>query len=139
MSDDTDGPDKSKLLELATTITASYVQGNQIDQEDVPRLLNQIYVSLDLLAHPPTPPKAALIPAIAIEDSVTDEFIYCLEDGLPFKSLKRHLRTKYNLTPETYRDKWDLPVDYPIVAPSYPRERAKIARHTGLGKSKDKP
>ena len=138
MSDETDGPDKSKLLEFATTITASYVQGNQIDQEDVPRLLNQVYASLDLLAHPPSPPKDAPIPAIAIDESVTDEFIYCLEDGLPFKSLKRHLRTKYNLTPEAYREKWELPMDYPMVAPSYTRERAKIARHTGLGRAKDK-
>ena len=131
MSDEDD-----KILDLAAKITAAYVRGNKIPADQVPEFLQSIHERLDILAHPAPKPEDVPQAKHPIETSITDEAIYCLEDGLPFKSLKRHLRTKYNLTPEAYRKKWNLPHDYPMVAPSYARERAQIARVSGLGRAK---
>ncbi len=86
--------------------------------------------------HTPKPePEKAPVPAVAIADSLTEDYLICLEDGKPFKSLKRHLRTKFDMTPEAYREKWGLPHDYPMVAPNYAKERSKLAKKMGLGKS----
>jgi len=74
-------------------------------------------------------------PAVSIKKSITDDFLICLEDGKKFKSLKRHLRSKYGLSPEQYREKWGLPYDYPMVAPSYARKRSALAKEMGLGKA----
>ncbi len=74
-------------------------------------------------------------PAVPVEDSLRDDALVCLEDGLEFQSLKRHLRVKYNLTPDAYREKWGLPRDYPMVAPDYARRRSALAKRSGLGKS----
>lgn len=128
--------DDNKLLELASNITAAYVRGNDIDADKVSSLLETIHETLVALANPAPRPEDLPQPKYDIATSVTDEAIYCLEDGKPFKSLKRHLRSKYNLTPDAYREKWGLPPDYPMVAPSYARERAKIARVSGLGRGK---
>ena len=125
-----------KLLDLAAKITAAYLRGNKMPSNQVPDFLQTVHERLNVLAHPEPKPEDLPQPKHPIEASVTDEAIYCLEDGLPFKSLKRHLRTKYNLTPEAYRVKWGLPHDYPMVAPSYARERAEIARVSGLGRAK---
>ena len=73
-------------------------------------------------------------PAIPVKKSITDDFLICLEDGKKFKSLKRHLRSKYGMSPEEYREKWGLPYDYPMVAPSYARKRSALAKEMGLGK-----
>ena len=81
-------------------------------------------------------PVEALKPAISVKKSVTPEYIVCLEDGKKFKSLKRHLRTQYNMTPEQYRDKWNLPVDYPMVAPNYAAARSQLAKQMGLGQQR---
>lgn len=125
-----------KTLELAAQIMAAYVRGNKLAPENVPDMLETIHAKLVALANPAPRPEDLPQPKYDIASSVTDEAIYCLEDGQPFKSLKRHLRTKYNLTPDAYREKWGLPADYPMVAPSYARERAKIARLSGLGRGK---
>lgn len=125
-----------KTLKLAAQITAAYLRGNKLPSDDVPHLLENIHAKLVELANPAPKPEDLPQPKYDIASSVTDEAIYCLEDGMPFKSLKRHLRTKYNLTPDAYRAKWGLPADYPMVAPSYARERAKIARISGLGRAK---
>ena len=128
--------ENDRLLELASKITAAYVRGNKIPADQVPDFLQTVHERLNVLAHPAPKPEDLPQPKHPIDTSVTDEAIYCLEDGLPFKSLKRHLRTKYNLTPDAYRKKWGLAHDYPMVAPSYARERAKIARVSGLGRAK---
>jgi len=82
-------------------------------------------------------PAEKLVPAVPIENSVTDDVIYCLEDGQPYKSLKRHIRAKYNLSPEDYREKWNLPPDYPMVAKNYAKERSKLAKKSGLGRKRN--
>jgi predicted transcriptional regulator len=130
------GDDADKTLQLAAKITAAYVKGNKLAPEKVSAFLEDIHHTLTELATPVIRPEDQPQPQYSIADSVTDEVIYCLEDGQPFKSLKRHLRTKYNLTPDAYREKWGLPRDYPMVAPAYARERAKIARLSGLGRGK---
>lgn len=125
-----------KTLELAARITAAYVRGNKLPPEKVSEFLENIHHTLIDLSRPIIRPEDRPQPQYPIADSVTDDVIYCLEDGQPFKSLKRHLRTKYNLTPDAYREKWGLARDYPMVAPAYARERAKIARVSGLGRGK---
>jgi len=125
-----------KVLKLAARITAAYVRGNKLAPEKVSGFLQEVHETLLELSAPVLRPEDRPQPFYPIADSVTDEVIYCLEDGQPFKSLKRHLRTKYNLTPDAYREKWSLPRDYPMVAPAYARERAKIARVSGLGRGK---
>ena len=136
MSDKGSDKGEDKTLELAAQITAAYVRGNKLPADNVPDLLETLHATLNVLAYPAPKPEDLPQPKYDIATSVTDEAIYCLEDGKPFKSLKRHLRTKYNLTPDAYREKWGLPADYPMVAPSYARERAKIARSSGLGRGK---
>lgn len=90
--------------------------------------------AIEAAGHPASPPRATLEPAVPVRKSVQTDFIICLEDGKPFKSLKRHLRTHYNLSPEEYREKWGLPADYPMVAPSYSATRSQLAKDSGLGK-----
>ncbi|MFK8034343.1 MAG: MucR family transcriptional regulator, partial [Hyphomicrobiales bacterium] len=84
------------------------------------------------------PEAEPLTPAVSIRKSITAEYLICLEDGKKFKSLKRHLRTHYDLSPEEYRDKWGLPADYPMVAPSYARARSELAKKMGLGRGTQK-
>jgi predicted transcriptional regulator len=88
---------------------------------------------------PVAPPAPELVPAVPIKKSVTDQFIVCLEDGEKFKSLKRHIKSKYDLTPEQYRAKWGLPADYPMVAPAYSQSRSELAKNMGLGLQRRKP
>ena len=128
--------DRDSTLELAAKIIAAYVRGNELAPEKLSGLIQTVHATLQELAYPAPKPEDLPQPKYDIATSVTDDVIYCLEDGKPFKSLKRHLRTKYNLTPDAYREKWGLPTDYPMVAPSYARERAKIARVSGLGRGK---
>ena len=136
MTDDSKDAVEMNTLKLAADITAAYVEGNKLPSNEVAGFLETIFNKLEELANPPPEPLPEFIPQYPIDQSVTDDAIYCLEDGKPFKSLKRHLRSRYNLTPDEYRTKWGLPADYPMVAPSYARERAKIARNSGLGRGK---
>jgi len=96
--------------------------------------MNSVFETLAALSEAKAEPENRQEPAVPIETSVSEDVIICLEDGLPFKSLKRHLRTKYDLTPDAYREKWGLPADYPMVAPSYAKQRSKLARESGLGR-----
>jgi len=128
---------KSELLEMAVDIVTAYVAHNDVKSGDLPKLIEQVYASIEGIAYSDevdTGPRAE--PAVPIEDSLTDDHIICLEDGKPFQSLKRHLRVKYNLTPEAYREKWGLPRDYPMVAPNYAKRRSALAKKTGLGKNR---
>lgn len=127
---------KAELLEMATDIVAAYVSHNSLDAVAVPDFLEQVFAKMDGLVNQPEPEaEKALNPAVPVEESITEDYLICLEDGKAFKSLKRHLRTKFDLTPEAYREKWGLPADYPMVAPSYAAERSKLAKKMGLGRA----
>ncbi len=121
------------IMECASDIVSAYVSNNPIQSAELPDLIREIHATLTTLgsaagaAHTPEP-------AIPVKKSITDDFLICLEDGKKFKSLKRHLRSKYGLSPEEYREKWGLPYDYPMVAPSYARKRSALAKEMGLGK-----
>ncbi len=128
--------ENDNILELATDLVAAYVSHNQIEADELPALVEKVYrTMLKAVSEDPEDTKEKPVPAVPIEDSVTDDYIICLEDGQKYKSLKRHLRTKFELTPKAYREKWGLPMDYPMVAPNYSIERSRLAKRTGLGKS----
>ena len=128
--------DKEYILELATDLVSAYVSNNQLDPEALPGLIETVYKSMSSLTGDDSDLSAEKpVPAVPVEDSITDDYIICLEDGQKYKSLKRHLRTKFELTPKAYREKWGLPLDYPMVAPNYSVERSSLAKRTGLGKS----
>jgi len=117
-----------------TAIVSAYVSHNTVPAERVAGLIEAVAVALKNAADASvTPEPIELIPAVSIKKSVTPEAIICLEDGKKFKSLKRHLRTKYGMTPEEYRAKWGLPLDYPMVAPLYAAARSQLAKTMGLG------
>jgi len=126
--------DRTDILYIAADIVTAYVGRNDIPAKDIPALLDTVFKSVQSLANPDETETERPVPAIAVEESVTDAFIYSLEDGQPYKSLKRHLRSKYNMTPEDYRARWALPPDYPMVAPAYARKRSSLAKKSGLGK-----
>lgn len=138
MSDDDIGLNKSALLEIAADIVSAYVAHNDVKPEALPKLIESVYASVEGIAlaeaEIDTGPRPE--PAVPIADSLTDDLLICLEDGLPFQSLKRHLRVKYNMTPEAYREKWGLPRDYPMVAPNYAKRRSALAKKTGLGRNR---
>jgi len=121
------------ILEYASDIVSAYVSNNPIQSAELPELIRDVHTTLRAL-DAGTAPQVAQEPAISVKKSITDEFLICLEDGKKFKSLKRHLRSKYGLSPEQYREKWGLPYDYPMVAPSYARKRSALAKEMGLGK-----
>ena len=124
------------ILELTRDIVAAYVSHNKVESGAIPDLLKTTYTALKSLHDgDETHPLANSAPAVPIEESITSNYIICLENGRKYKSLKRHLRTQYGLTPQAYREKWGLPADYPMVASSYSKQRSKLAKRTGLGKS----
>ena len=127
---------KNQLIELATQIVAAYVGRNAVEQADLPKLITEVHRALEQAAGAPATKDGAggeIKPAVNIRKSITPDYLICLEDGKKFKSLKRHLRTHFNLTPEQYREKWGLPADYPMVAPNYATSRSKLAKNMGLG------
>ncbi len=120
---------------FATGIVSAYVRNNTLQMSELPDLIRNVHAALvDLSRGTETPPEPPT-PAVAIKRSVFKDYIICLEDGQKFKSLKRHLRSKYALSPEEYRQKWGLPADYPMVAPGYSEKRSKLAKKMGLGRS----
>lgn len=123
------------LVELSTEIVCAYVSHNALSPSDLPKLISEVHGALKgLQVGDAQEPKEERKPAVPVRKSVAPDFIVCLEDGKKFKSLKRHLRTHYNLSPEEYRDKWGLPADYPMVAPSYSETRSRLAKVNGLGR-----
>jgi len=128
----TDKPNVSELLELTTEIVAAHACNNTITPGDLPQLIQDIYKTLEVVGTIPLAPERPR-PAVAIKKSVFPDYIVCLEDGKKLKMLKRHLKTAYNLTPEEYRKRWDLPIDYPMVAPNYAKHRSNLAKKIGLG------
>ena len=124
----------SFLLEMVSDIVSAYVAHNPVPVADLPKLIEKVHsVLTEIETSGSADEKPELKPAVAIRKSVTDDHIVCLEDGKKFKSLKRHLRTKYNMSPEEYRAKWGLPKDYPMVAPNYAKARSDLAKQMGLG------
>lgn len=123
------------LIELSTDIVSAYVSNNSVSVTDLPRLIAEVHGALrGLQTNEVQVPVEELKPAVPVRKSVAADYIICLEDGKKFKSLKRHLRTHYNLSPEEYREKWGLPADYPMVAPNYSATRSKLAKDNGLGR-----
>lgn len=124
-------------IALVAEIVAAYVSNNQVAPSDVPGFIQLVYRSLrNIESGPSSFPTKRGEPFVSIEDSVKPDHIICLEDGRKMKMLKRHLKTTYNMTPEQYRERWDLSPDYPMVAPSYAQKRSHIAKGAGLGKHK---
>jgi predicted transcriptional regulator len=133
MSENTSG----SYIELTADIVSAYVSNNTVSAGEIPALINQIHSALmRVSAGQIEAPAEPLKPAVAVKKSITPEYIVCLEDGKKFKSLKRHLRTQYNMTPEQYREKWALPPDYPMVAPNYAAARSQLAKQMGLGQQR---
>lgn len=124
----------SEAIGLATDIISAYVSKNPVQSTELSGLITEVHGTLLTLGQQgiATSPQK---PAISIKKSITDDFLICLEDGKKFKSLKRHLRSKYNMTPEEYREKWGLPYDYPMVAPNYAKRRSELAKEMGLGRA----
>ncbi len=127
------------LIELASEIVSAYVTKNSVPVGELPALIGSVHSALMKLGSTPQElPAAALTPAVSIKKSITPDFIVCLEDGKKFKSLKRHLRTAFDLTPDQYRVRWSLPQDYPMVAPNYAAARSELAKSMGLGQQRRK-
>ncbi|WP_321505190.1 MucR family transcriptional regulator [Breoghania sp.] len=125
------------LIDLTADIVSAYVSNNTVPATDLPQLINEVYGALQKTSGAVTEPEPEpLKPAVPIKKSVTPDYIICLEDGKQFKSLKRHLRTHYDMTPEEYREKWGLPSDYPMVAPNYAAARSDLAKKMGLGQQR---
>jgi predicted transcriptional regulator len=121
-------------IELAADIVSAFVSNNSVPMIDLPALISSVHAALTNVASGTTePPQEELRPAVPIRKSVQPDYIVSLEDGKRFKSLKRHLRTVYNLTPDQYRAKWGLAHDYPMVAPNYAAARSELAKQMGLG------
>ena len=127
--------ENNDILSLTADIAAAYVSNNTVPASEVPTVIQTIYRALGTLgkADLQQAPEARK-PAVPVRKSITPDFLISLEDGKPYKSLKRHLRTQYNMSPEDYRAKWGLPKDYPMVAPNYAASRSALAKSMGLGR-----
>jgi len=129
--------DKEHMMEMAADIVAAYVSNNTVSADQLPGLFETVLTGIVKASRAEVAQGELLQdPAVPIADSLSDDAIICLEDGQSFQSLKRHLRVKYNLTPQAYREKWGLPHDYPMVAPNYAKRRSALAKKTGLGKNR---
>jgi predicted transcriptional regulator len=126
--------DRSELIEMTAEIVSAFVSNNSVPSTELPSLIQNVHRALSGVTGGAEVQEAApREPAVPVKKSVNPDFIVCLEDGRKFKSLKRHLRTKYNMSPEEYRSKWGLPKDYPMVAPNYAKARSDLAKQMGLG------
>jgi predicted transcriptional regulator len=134
---ETDGAD---FIELTADIVSAYVSNNSVPASDLPALISEVHSALSRVigGAAPVVQAEAPKPAIPVKKSITADYLICLEDGKKFKSLKRHLRTQYNMSPEQYREKWGLPPDYPMVAPNYAEARSQLAKKMGLGQQRRK-
>ncbi len=124
----------NELLSMTTEIVSAHLSNNTVAVADIPQLIKLVYTSLASQgAEEQKEAQEKPVPVVPIKKSVTPDYIICLEDGKKLKMLKRHLKTKYNMTPDEYRKKWGLPDDYPMVAPSYAAQRSSLAKKIGLG------
>lgn len=140
LTEETAPVDNVSAVSLASDIVVAYVSNNPVPRSELAALISDVHAAIDRLRGGGVPePEAKPVPAVPIKKSVTDSHIACLEDGKPFKSLKRHLHTHHGLTPEEYRLRWNLPRDYPMVAPSYAEARSALAKSMGLGRKRAEP
>ncbi|HKF94071.1 MAG TPA: MucR family transcriptional regulator [Gammaproteobacteria bacterium] len=134
MADNTSG---GTYIELTAEIVSAYVSNNSVPASDLQSLISQVHSALTRVSNGHADaPNEPLKPAVSVKKSITADHIVCLEDGKKFKSLKRHLRTQYGMTPEQYREKWSLAPDYPMVAPNYAAARSQLAKQMGLGQQR---
>lgn len=128
--------DARGILALTTQIVSAHVRRNQLPLGELPKLIGEVYRSLNALGTAPSSDPVRPDPAVPIKKSVTSDYIVCLEDGRKLKMLKRHLKAAYGLSPGQYRERWGLPPDYPMVAPNYAKHRSRLAKEIGLGTAK---
>lgn len=137
MAEDAPKQNSDYFLRMTVQMVSAYLRKNSVPAGQITDVINSIYNSLRAIDGR-NAPQADLRPAVPIKRSMTPEYIVCLEDGRKLKTLKRHLRTEYNMTPAQYRQKWGLPADYPMVAPNYAKQRSAFAKEIGLGKGAGK-
>ncbi len=126
--------EQTELVHLAADVVAAYVSNNTVVAAELPTIINDVYDALNMAAvKASTPPQEEFKPAVSIKKSIQPDYLICLEDGQKFKSLKRHLKTHYDMSTEEYREKWSLPHDYPMVAPNYSEKRRSLAKKMKLG------
>lgn len=137
LNKDLDSDIQAHLIQMTSDVVAAYVSNNPVQANDLPNVIERVHATIrDLSGSPVEAAPKEVTPAVSVRKSITPDYLICLEDGKRFKSLKRHLRSKYNLSPEEYREKWGLPTDYPMVAPNYAKQRSELAKKMGLGQSK---
>lgn len=131
--------EQAMMISLTSKVVEAYLARNTVPVTEVPNLINTVHQSLKSIGKPSEAVEASvdLKPAVPVKKSVHPEYIICLEDGKKLKMLKRHLKTSYNLTPDEYRAKWGLPSDYPMVAPTYAKQRSELAVKLGLGRRQE--
>ena len=134
MTDDTN----SDLLQLTAEIVSAHVSNNSVATSDIGSLIQTVYRSLSGITVEEIPPEK-LVPAVPIKKSVFAKYLVCLEDGKKLKMLKRHLAASYDMTPDQYRERWDLPHDYPMVSPDYAAKRSELAKSIGFGRKPAEP
>lgn len=127
--------EKAELIDMTADIVSAYVGNNPVAPDELANLIQKVFAALNGVSAGAVEVEEKIDPAVPIRKSVTPDYLICLEDGKKFKSLKRHLRTHYSLSPEEYREKWGLPRDYPMVAPNYAQARSKLAKKMGLGQA----
>lgn len=124
----------SELIYMTSDVVAAYLSNNVIDKQELPDVIKTVYSALHALHSDRPEIYAGMQPAVPVKKSITPDYLICLEDGKKLKMLKRHLRTVYNLSPEQYKQKWNLPADYPMVSPNYAKRRSQFAKTFGLGR-----
>lgn len=129
----TDQTNREDILALTTEIVSAYFSNNTVSPSEIPGVIEQVFKTLSNVNTDSIVMADRPQPAVPIKKSINPDYIVCLEDGKKLKMLKRHLKTAYNMTPEQYRERWGLPSDYPMVAPSYAKQRSKLAKDIGLG------
>jgi predicted transcriptional regulator len=133
----TDAPTDGNCIWLVSKIVCAYVANNAVSALDVPKLISKVHSALEVIGTHKTPAEMGpQAPAVSIRKSVQPDYLVCLEDGMKFKTLKRHLHSNHDLSPQAYRSKWKLPADYPMVAPNYSNARSSLAKSNGLGRKR---
>lgn len=134
-----DAHNDADLIGMTADIVSAYVSNNQVETDALPAMIASVHQALAGATRTAEPEPEPLKPAVPIRKSITPDHLISLEDGRPYRSLKRHLSTRYGLTPVQYREKWGLPADYPMVAPNYAKARSDLAKAAGLGQGGRKP
>ena len=127
---------ETDILGMTTRIVSSFVSNNTVPASDLPGLIRSVHAAMNQLSAGIEAEAETLSPAVPVSKSITPDFLICLEDGRKLKMLRRYLRSRYSMTPEEYRERWNLPADYPMVAPNYAKLRSRHAKDIGLGRKK---